>query len=216
VVEGGFDLDAGMLCLDFANTLDMRFNPQPNEGLPSYAALIAFAAQAGAIDHANVSVLAHAAMRDERGAHDSHQRAIELREVIFRIFMAIADDRTPDDADLAQLNRALADALPHGGVEHRIDVFVWEWESATHLDRPLWPIVKSAADLLLGQAGDLRRVRECAAHDCGWLFLDTSRNRSRRWCSMQSCGNRAKVQEFRERRRGAGGEESGKGKRESQ
>jgi predicted RNA-binding Zn ribbon-like protein len=63
----------------------------------------------------------------------------------------------------------------------------------------LWPIVLAAAELLT--SAGRARVRECAAHGCGWLFLDTSRSQRRRWCTMASCGNRAKARRFYERTR---------------
>jgi predicted RNA-binding Zn ribbon-like protein len=120
--------------------------------------------------------------------------------------------------DLAHLNREMSAALarlridrPEGdrpdldpGVPDRADgdeaAFAWTWaEPASRLDAPLWPLVRQAAELLVG--ADLKRVRECAASDCRWLFLDTSKNHSRRWCDMKSCGNRAKVRRFYRRKR---------------
>src|ERR687888_470126 len=87
----------------------------------------------------------------------------------------------------------------HPGVREAADghdaALAWSWaDAAVRLDAPLWPLVRLAAELLVGP--ELERVRECAAGDCRWLFLDTSKNRSRRWCDMKSCGNRAKVRRF--------------------
>jgi predicted RNA-binding Zn ribbon-like protein len=83
----------------------------------------------------------------------------------------------------------------------RVDpALAWTWaDEAERLDSPLWPIARQAAELLVTE--QRRRVHECAADDCRWLFLDTSKNRSRRWCDMKSCGNRAKVRSFYERQR---------------
>jgi predicted RNA-binding Zn ribbon-like protein len=67
------------------------------------------------------------------------------------------------------------------------------------LDRMLWPLAHSAAELLA--SSERARVRLCEGEDCGWLFLDTSRNGARHWCDMKDCGNRAKVRRFRERQR---------------
>jgi predicted RNA-binding Zn ribbon-like protein len=200
-----FDLDAGILCLDFANTLDDR-TLTPREDLPDYAALLRFAEQTGMLNIDTIATLAEFAAHDPEAAHASHARAIELRETMYRVFEAIAGGHAASDADISAFNTILARSLPHGGIGHGddIDSYAWVWETTDNLDRPLWPIAKSALDLLLGEAGDPRRVRQCAAHDCAWLFLDTSRNASRRWCSMQSCGNRAKVNEFRQRKRVTG------------
>ncbi|MCL6613391.1 MAG: CGNR zinc finger domain-containing protein [Firmicutes bacterium] len=78
--------------------------------------------------------------------------------------------------------------------------FAWKWGGeGKALDRMLWPVVRSAAELLI--SGDRERVRECAAEGCGWLFLDASRNTRRKWCAMTSCGNRAKARRYYERKR---------------
>lgn len=208
-----FDLDAGILCLDFVNTLDHRYDVVVQENLPTFAALLDFALASSVItveDRARLEAIA-ADHPDE--AQAIHNYARDLREAIYRIFTAIAAETQPDDADLALLGAAVADALRHGRIVRHDDAFTWVWDDASDdLVRPLWPVAWSAHQLLLGEAGDISRLRECAAHDCGWLFLDQTRNRSRRWCSMSSCGNRAKVQQFRERQRGS--REQGTGNRE--
>jgi predicted RNA-binding Zn ribbon-like protein len=111
---------------------------------------------------------------------------------------ARARSRTPAAADLARLNAALAAALPHLRLAPRAGGYDWVWDGrGDDLASPLWPILRSAADLLASP--DLARVRECDGEDCTWLFLDYSRNRSRRWCSMASCGNRAKARRHYQR-----------------
>jgi predicted RNA-binding Zn ribbon-like protein len=107
----------------------------------------------------------------------------------------------PDD--LVVLNEVLKDAQCHRRVTQSPQGFAWQWvEVPGGLDQILWPVSRSAADLLTSNL--LERVRECADdRGCGYLFIDTSRNRSRRWCSMESCGNRAKVRQHRERQRKA-------------
>lgn len=199
-----FDLDSGSLPLDFANTLDDRAGSIPVEGLPDYAALLAFALATeslGAGEHAALAVLAAG---DPVGASDVHRVALALREAIFRLFAAVAAGEPPAPPDLAVLNAAHARAVSRGGVAPAGDGehFAWRWDDVHDLARPLWPVAREAVQLLL--TADLHRLRECAADDCRWLFLDTTRNRSRRWCSMQTCGNRAKVHEFRRRARDEG------------
>ena len=79
------------------------------------------------------------------------------------------------------------------------DMFEWTWVlDANDLDRVLWPIVRSAADLLT--SGDLRKVRQCARESCDWLFVDASKNHSRRWCSMNMCGSRVKARRYYQRK----------------
>jgi predicted RNA-binding Zn ribbon-like protein len=126
--------------------------------------------------------------------------AIRLREALYRIFSAAAAGRLPADADLRLLNAMAAEALSRQWIVHRDRGFVWEWRQAgSDLRRPLWPVVRSAVELLTSD--ERRGVRECASPTCSWLFLDHSRNHSRRWCDMKVCGNRAKARRFYRRAR---------------
>ena len=122
-------------------------------------------------------------------------RAVELREAIYRIFATIAEDARPDVNDLELLNAALGPALSNARIVEGPDGFTWDWAGdAAMLDRMLWPVARSAAELL--SSAQLDRARQCADEKCGWLFLDMSRNRSRRWCSMEYCGNRNKARTY--------------------
>jgi predicted RNA-binding Zn ribbon-like protein len=219
-----FDLSGGALCLDFANTLDDRPGPRPNEHLGSYADLLTFAWQTGALDDGQLARLHAHAQRRPAEAAASLARALDLREVIYRLFLALAEGEAVPPADLAALNWSLAEALaqarlveaqiPTPGhhpdpVEHREGrrgrgQFTWSWaDDPIDLNMPLWPVARSAADLLT--SSDLSALRLCAAESCAWLFLDTSRNGSRRWCSMRTCGNRAKARRHHARVRAASG-----------
>ena len=190
-----FDLSGGALCLDFANTLDDRPDPHPNEWLASYADLLAFMRQGHALPKERLARLAAEAARDPAAAEAALDRAIDVREVIYRLFVALAAGEPIPISDLAALNRALGEALAHAHLiqpEPASGPLAWGWaDDPISLDLPLWPIVRSAADLLTSPT--LSALRVCAANTCAWLFLDTSRNGSRRWCSMRTCGNRAKA-----------------------
>ena len=200
-----FDLDAGALSLDYVNTLDDRYDEQPAERIRDYDDLLAFAEAAGAVDADEAGQLAALALAQPGAAATLLAEALVLRETLFPIFAATAAGSAPDQADLDRLTPWVGRVCRHGWLRAEGDRVTWEWEAIDEddpasLDRPLWPVVHDAVELLTH--GDTSRLRECAAHDCGWLFLDTTRNRSRRWCSMQTCGNRAKVSHFRERQRG--------------
>jgi predicted RNA-binding Zn ribbon-like protein len=132
-------------------------------------------------------------------AANALERARQLRPALFDIFSALADDRAPAAADLQELNAELSLSMTHACVEPTEQGFSWGW-SGDGLDQVLWPIVRSAADLLTSETQRLL-VRECGADDCAWLFLDTSKNHSRQWCSMQSCGNREKARRHYQRRK---------------
>ena len=197
-----FDLSGGQLALDFANTVEDRPAAQPDDRLRRYGDLVAWARQAGLLTDDRARALLRRGAARPAEAMAVLPRAVALREAIYRIFLAVGGGGEPAPADLAALNGALADALARarlvpaeGGAG-----FAWGWADDDALDRMLWPVVRAAADLLVGE--DLARTRVCSAHDCNWLFVDTSRNASRRWCNMQVCGNRAKARRFQQRKRG--------------
>jgi predicted RNA-binding Zn ribbon-like protein len=187
-----FDLDAGSVCLDFANTRSAS-----GEHLRTYADLVAFAQQSALVTPVDADWLHAQAAREPLVAQRVLNRALHLRQALRDLFSALADERDPAPEDISVLNGDLAASLPYARVEARAEGFVWTW-SGRALDRVLWPISRSAADLLTSDA-QRRLVRQCGASDCEWLFLDTSKNRSRQWCSMQSCGNREKARRHYQR-----------------
>jgi predicted RNA-binding Zn ribbon-like protein len=179
------------LCLDFANTLCWRGSTR-DESLHSLADVVQWCAASGAVLAGGVE----AAMAWVRGNPAQSARvfneAIAIREAIYRIFHAVAAGTKPANDDVAALNRALKRTLARVAVERNGAGFGWRVAAM----RPTAPallaaVLWSAGDLLTGP--QLKRVRECANGQCLWLFLDDSKNGTRRWCSMQSCGNRAKA-----------------------
>lgn len=198
---GTLALVGGALCLDFANTVDWHASAEHQQDyLVAYPDLVAWSQHAGILteDEAQ-ALLAEAARRPERAAA-ALARAIALREALYRVFVAVTRGEPAADDGLALLNAAVADALARLRLRPEGDGFGWAWasEGAT-LERMLWPVARSAAELLTSPR--LGRVRQCAGGPCGWLFLDTSKNGSRRWCSMAGCGNRAKARRHYARRR---------------
>lgn len=191
----------GVLCLDFANTASARDTEAPTERLHSYADLTAWAEHVGIIDGARAEMLRQEAAREPETAKAVLQQALALREAIFRIFAAQIEDTAPAVDDLVLLNTAIADSYPHLRLATgEVAGFTWSWADAPHqLDRVLWPVVRSAAETLV--SGELARVRMCQGEHCGWLFIDRSKNRSRRWCDMQDCGNVEKVRRYRRKQK---------------
>jgi len=195
-----FDLSGGALCLDFANTVSHRRLPQRRaEHLDSYADLVAFAQQSKLLPPKLAANLRARANRDPAGARSAFRKSIAFRESLYSAFSAIAAGRHARPADLQQINDFALVALQRRKLAQRNGDYRWEWESngSDLLDRMLWPIAESAAELLTSQAR--AAIRECGAPDCEWLFLDHSRNRSRRWCDMKSCGNRQKARRHYQR-----------------
>ncbi len=126
--------------------------------------------------------------------------AIAFRETIYRFFAAIAHNETPPAADLSLLNMERAGSLAHSRINRTSAGYGIDWDNKLSLECMLWPIALSVSELLTEM--DVGRVRQCSG--CDWLFLDSSRNHLRRWCSMRVCGNRAKVRRFNERKRKLG------------
>ncbi len=195
-----FEFSANSLCLDFTNTLNDRLYDHPRELLNSYRDMVSWGEQAQLLTEDEAKRLLVEAEQHPQQASVVLQRAIEVREAMYRLFLALSEDALPRDSDLKILNEALSEAMAQAHIVHMEDGFRWDWVGREDaLARPLWPVVRAAADLLTSV--ELRRVRVCAADDCGWLFLDTSKNRSRRWCDMETCGNRAKARKHYERKR---------------
>jgi len=197
---GTLKLLGGRLSLDFVNTADWHASDHPVEFLTSYSDLVAWSQRVGILtDHQAQRLRKKAARRPEH-ATAVLELAIALREAIYRIFSAISRGRPPQAADLATFNAELSGALAQSRIVSTAEGFAWDWAGAEDaLDQMLWPVVHDAAGLLTSE--ELDRVGHCADDRCGWLFLDTSRNRSRRWCSMEDCGNRAKARRYYERKR---------------
>ena len=137
------------------------------------------------------------ASRKPELAEATWRRAVELREAIYRLVVAQVHGRPAAVGDLVLLNRELGHALAHAELVAAGDGYDWGWgDQVAPLDALLWPVARSAAELLT-TPHLLARVGQCADdRGCGWLFVDTSRNRSRRWCDMRDCGNRAKQRRY--------------------
>jgi predicted RNA-binding Zn ribbon-like protein len=196
-----FDLSGGRLCLAFANTAGSTREDR-RERLTSYGRLVSWAQQAGVIDAAHADRLREKAADRPAEAAAALERARAVRNAIQRLFLDVADGRPADLALLETFNGAIREAADRSRLVSADGRFAWAPADPDGLDLMLPPVVRSAAELLT--SADLARLRECGSDTCLWLFLDTSRNRSRRWCDMKSCGNRMKVRRHRDRRRVAG------------
>lgn len=197
-----YALVGGRLCLDFCNTTRDRAG-EPQERLLDYGELVAWSRRTGVLTTEEASRLRRAARRSPTEAVSVLERALRLRESMHDVILAAARRGTVAPEALEALNAELGRALARSQVVPAAGGFAWVWaEGGRALDCMLWPIARSAADLLTG--GDLAAVRQCGGAGCGWLFLDTSRNRTRRWCDMRLCGNRAKARRHHERARAAG------------
>ena len=186
-----FDLIGGRLCLDFTNTIGSVFRPIESEKLSSYRDLLIFARRAGMLGPDEERALAEEATRRPAEAERVVAEAYRLRAALFTLFYP---DRPHRDEALSVLNRHVVSARARQ-VLVSSDAgfgFAFRDDDVSNLERPLWPIALSGAELLTSSG--LARVRACSNEStCTWLFVDESKNHSRRWCSMRDCGNRAKA-----------------------
>lgn len=194
-----WEFTGGALCLDFVNTLADRPLGR-EESLASYQDLIAWSREARVLSPRTLLALGRLASRSPLDARAAFERAVRLRECLYRVFSTRAARLSPAAGDMEALNRALAEALRHLRLGRGQEGIVWRWaDPDRHLAGPLWPVVRSAAELLTSPEED--SVRECVSSSCSWLFVDRSRTRRRRWCDMKTCGNRAKARRYYHRKR---------------
>ncbi len=199
---GNISLLGGLLCLDFVNTLDRRGTDQPVEYLNTYHDLVVWNRYVGTISDEEAKELFKKAEMDSLQAAAVVQDAIQLREAMYRIFSSVAEGLPVADRDLMNFNRYLGRAMQFLEIMQQNDEFVWNANGDPEkLDWILVPLVRSAADLLVSP--ERKRVKECSNPACACLFVDFSRNLSRRWCNMRDCGNRAKARRFYKRKKEA-------------
>ena len=168
------------------------------EWITGFAELVDWLEAAGGIPHAQAARLLRSGVAAPSTATAAWKNAITLREALFRIFSAAAGRTAAARADLELLETAIASCATSSRLDWSDERYIWRVPQDASSPRVVvHPIARSAADLLTSEA--LSRVRECGGETCTWLFLDETRNRSRRWCEMASCGNLAKVRRHRER-----------------
>jgi predicted RNA-binding Zn ribbon-like protein len=196
---GSLALVGGALCLDFANTSSGRGTPRCLEHLREWQHLLAWAEHVGVIDRRGRSAIEAASHNTPPSRESVLGRALKLREAIHAIFHAAALDGDVPPRTIAVLNEVLSEAMSRAQVCRLGDRYAWSWTSQPMGPAQLlWPIARSAAELMIGP--ELGRVKVCPGESCGWLFVDRTRNGSRRWCEMEVCGSRAKMRRYHRRR----------------
>ena len=188
------ELVGGVLCLDFANTINSRREPE-HDYLLTYSDIVEWAGKVEILSVQQVKSLQQLETQDVRKVEGALEKGRKAREVIHRVFSAVANKSEPKEDDLMAITHLYEEAIANG--QHvRIDQhYKFAWRADETFDAFLWPIASSAESLLLTK--ELSRVKECP--NCRWLFLDTSKNQSRRWCSMNTCGARDKMRRYHKR-----------------
>ena len=190
-----FEYVAGNLALDFANLVHNHGSKDPEDDLKTLDDLIGWSRQAGLLSDRQCSLLGK---RKSGQVRADFERAVALRESVYGVFSRIALGQSVRPEALQLLNRHFREAMAEASLQNAGKRFEVTWDDrGASLQRVWGEITRSAVSLLTSDR--LHRVRQCAGQNCTWLFLDTSRNGMRRWCDMQACGNRFKVQRFRKR-----------------
>ena len=198
-----FRFIAGNPALDLVNTVDWTGEGPKQERLSDYGRLIEWAQGAGVMSQRDAARLRRVAGAKPREAEAAHRSAVRIRGILQRLFGSVAQGR-PNAVALDEFNRWLGRALeqmevvPSQRTPWAGDRFQWGWKDREKLDSAVWPVLWSAASLL--ESDEVSRVRICGGPDCGWMYVDRSRNGLRRWCQMETCGTREKS-----RRRRVGG-----------
>lgn len=199
-----FAFIGGALCLDFVNSVYGRTRSRQIDTICAYGDLLRWSVAAFDLDQEQVTRLEALAAGDRAGAESVLRRGLVLREALFEVFTAVTAGRRPAARELEVIDGELARIIP------RLCHLRWTtagpelgWSTTLALDRPLWNVLRSAIDLLVSD--QRRQVKQCEAPTCLWFFIDETRNRSRRWCDMAVCGNRAKARRARARQRSTAG-----------
>jgi predicted RNA-binding Zn ribbon-like protein len=198
--DRSFELIGGHPAVDLINTLDWRFRENgPEELLASYSDLLRFAEQSDLLTAKQVRQITRGA--PDRVAADALVSCRELREAAAEVLYAAVDDRTPAASQIKSLDRLFKEARERQRLIWSRSRLHWEWPaSECGPELPMWLLALRTARLLVSD--DMHRLRACENPDCRWLFLDTSKNHTRRWCDMKICGNRMKARRFKAQHRG--------------
>jgi predicted RNA-binding Zn ribbon-like protein len=197
-----FKLHAEHPALELVNTLDMRFSAETTELIPTYKDLLRLTTQLKLLTPEQSRKLARTV--DEKTAQRVLASAVELREAMAAVLYSRIDGGKPPAAAVEKLERHFQAAALHRRLVAGDSHWHWSWSGAErNAEIPLWMVAQSAADLLV--SSDAEFIKDCGDPTCRWLFLDTSKNHTRRWCDMKTCGNRMKARRHQARYQEHGG-----------
>jgi predicted RNA-binding Zn ribbon-like protein len=191
-----FQLFAGHPALELVNTLDLRFSANPQDLLPTYADLLRFAAQLRLLPAEQARRLGRIVR-----VHDGQRvvaSTVELREALAAVLYSWVDGGKAAEGQVKILETQFHAAALHRSLRSGDERLVWSWSGFDQqAELPLWKLAQSASDLLVSE--DAKQVKSCGDPTCRWLFLDVSKNHTRRWCDMKTCGNRMKARRHQAR-----------------
>ena len=189
-------LDGGWLCLDFINTVGNRKTETYIEYLASYDDLLHWCERVEMLTRKQIMALRSLATKEALKAGKSWIKVLEARETLYNLILSLVKQEPPAKINVAAYNKLLSHSLKNLQLNFsHSQKPKMEWRAKNDLELPLYPIIKSVYDLLTSNL--IHKVKECFA--CGWLYLDRSKNNSRRWCNMQTCGSLNKSRNFYQR-----------------
>jgi predicted RNA-binding Zn ribbon-like protein len=196
-----FQLFAGHPALELVNTLDLRFSTEPNDLLPAYADLLRLVTQLRLLTPEQARKLGRSV-----GARDAQRVLLstrELREALASLLYGRIDGGKIQASQVEKLEKHFHAAGLHRRLSLANGQLVWNWSGMEQrAEIPLWRRAEAASDLLV--SGDAEGIKDCGDPTCRWLFLDTSKNHTRRWCDMKTCGNRMKARRHQARHQDGG------------
>jgi len=197
---GDLDLIGNELALDFVNTSSGRGSPSHQEHLRDFETLMQWVEHARVVAPADCAFVRETVAKRPKMPRAIFRRVLEVRELVWMIATALAEQRPISDTLRAGLTAVHTESLRFAEMKMRDGAYIWSWDARRKVPAAiLGPITLSALTLLMEK--DLSRTKRCAGMECGWLFFDTTKNNRRRWCEMRVCGNRAKVRAARARQK---------------
>lgn len=189
-----FELVGGHPALDLVNTLDWRFRETGREELlRDYGDLVQFVEQSDLIDAAEARGLI-SSVPESKG-----ERVLaavrELREAAAEVFYAALDGNEPATSAIRRLQDRAKEAKQQQQMRWCGSNLVWELPQTATVALPLWLLSLRVEEFVTSDRMSL--LRQCDSPECRWLFMDTSKNHTRRWCDMKICGNRMKARRFK-------------------
>lgn len=183
----------GDLSLDFVNTVHDRHEEPLRDLLQNYLELVTWVYSANAINDSQKEKLLQKGLENQTEANQVYKDSLQLREAFYDFILNLINQDETSSANIQLINRRVSRVFSNLELTQLEGRFVLDWKAESFgLESVLWPITRAFADLVTSE--DISRIKKCP--NCGYLFVDNSKNKSRRWCSMEICGNRVKAQRF--------------------
>lgn len=186
-------LDGGCICFDFVNTIHSRVDKETYDYIDTYNSLIEWMERLQLLPTDKLENLKRLVRKDEDAAQVALEQIKEKREMLYNFFSSVIHKKSPAGELIKSFNKSLSDALSLLTFGYKKNELVLEWSDAeVNFYDPLKIIFKDAFDIITTIPQN--RLKECKS--CGWLFIDKSKNISRTWCNMQTCGSIEKAKRY--------------------